>query len=116
MPELDPMDHHRDIPYAETGYQRQPDFNAEPASDGLGFEVTGICPACGGHTSMLFERGSPQGHKGGWFRRAATPSPGPEPATVREVTVYCECGHIHENRPAEAIDNGCGAFWQVEPP
>lgn len=105
------IEQHRPIGYAETEFQTQKDFAVSAAADGRGVDVSGLCPACGGRTTMTFERGSPNGSKGLFGRRSDPPSP---TAPAREVTVYCECGHLHADRPAEATDHGCGAFWSVE--
>jgi hypothetical protein len=37
-------------------------------------------------------------------------------AVPGEVTVFCECGHVHPDRPPDALDAGCGRFWVVELP
>ncbi len=31
----------------------------------------------------------------------------------RPVTLYCQCGHALDERPANALDKGCGRFWPV---
>ena len=37
------------------------------------------------------------------------------PATVpAKATLYCECGHVHPDRPASATDDGCGRFWRID--
>ncbi|GAA2611668.1 hypothetical protein SMC26_10605 [Actinomadura fulvescens] len=102
MPDID---HHREIGYVETEFDVQTAFTVTARPDGL--EISGNCPACGGRTRLTLERGSPEGTKG-WFRprRAAEPP--------RTVTVFCVCGHMHADRPEDAADNGCGAFWSVE--
>ncbi|QXJ22963.1 hypothetical protein AGRA3207_004049 [Actinomadura graeca] len=59
---------------------------------------------------MTLEKGPPDGVKGVFrHRRAAPPAP-------REVTICCDCGHMHADRPEGAFDKGCGAFWLVELP
>jgi hypothetical protein len=106
------IDHHRELGYVEAEFQLQTGFTVTETAEARGLEISGICPGCGGRTTMALERGSPQGFKG-IFRRRNVDGP---PAPPRTVTIYCECGHMHTDRPAEAIDNGCGAFWSVELP
>lgn len=104
MPDID---HHRELHYVETEFDPQTGFTVTASPDGL--EVSGTCPGCGGWTAMTLEHGSPEGTKGLFGdKKAGTPS--------RTATIYCECGHVHADRPADAIDKGCGAFWSVELP
>jgi hypothetical protein len=106
------IEHHRPIEYAYSDLRFQAGFTVSAAPDARAIVVSGACPACGGHTSTTWEYGSPQGYKGVFSRRAA-PASAP-PAGSR--TVYCDCGRTHANRPADAWDNGCGAYWQVALP
>lgn len=106
----DGIEHHRSIDYAETEFDPQEGFSVSETPEGL--EIAGVCPACGGRTRFEIGRGSPQGFKGIFRRRAAEPRDEP----VRKVTVFCACGHMHAERPPESIENGCGAFWTVELP
>lgn len=101
------IDHHRDIAYVETGFGLQSEFTVSSTSEGT--EVAGTCPACGGRTITRFERGMPGGTKGFFSRRTEATFP-------KDATVFCDCGHLHADRPEFAIDNGCGAFWEVELP
>ncbi|MFG2091900.1 hypothetical protein [Spirillospora sp. NPDC048824] len=105
MPDID---NHQDRAYAETSFPMQHGFTVTEAADGL--KVTGVCPACGGRTSMTFDYGPPDGVKGLFRNRAAAPPP------PRAVNVYCDCGHMHADRPEDAFDRGCGAFWKIEMP
>lgn len=100
---------HRSVPFAEKDFAEQPEFTVLEIDGEL--TVTGDCPACGGQTSMTFRYGTPQGYKG-LFRRAATRQ-SVKPIN-RRITVYCACGHLHPDRPAESPDNGCGAYWLVD--
>ncbi|GAA4240249.1 hypothetical protein GCM10022254_64230 [Actinomadura meridiana] len=101
------MDHHQDRTYAETDFPAQTEFTITRSSEGL--EVTGTCPACGGLTSMTFDYGPPDGVKGLFRNKNSASLP-------ETVTVYCECGYVHANRPESALDRGCGAFWKVKMP
>ena len=97
---------HQPVPFVENEFGEQPGFTVLEVEGGL--TVTGNCPGCGGQTSMTFRYGTPQGYKG-LFRRTTNSQP-----TSRKVTVYCTCGHLHADRPAESPDNGCGAYWLVD--
>jgi hypothetical protein len=107
MSDTPSIDHHHDLDYVETEFSLQTTFTAAKSPEGI--EVSGTCPGCGGWTTITLERGSPQGFKG-LFR---TRNVGAQP---RVVTIFCVCGHMHAGRPADAVDNGCGAFWSVELP
>jgi hypothetical protein len=82
------------------------EFKATWARDGVTVSVSGHCPACGGRTASEYKPGI-VGTKG--FRRSLQP-----PQSLRSpVTIYCECGHAHSNRPSDALDRGCGRYWLV---
>ncbi|GAB3154262.1 hypothetical protein GCM10027290_48440 [Micromonospora sonneratiae] len=105
------IEHHRPIEYQLTDHRLQDTgFTVSPSSDGRRIEVAGNCPGCGGHTTITWEYGLPYGHKGIFSRQNSAPTGKPTGAR----TVYCDCGHVHANRPPEAWDQGCGAYWQVE--
>jgi hypothetical protein len=36
-----------------------------------------------------------------------------DPALPTTATLYCECGHLHPDKPASAVDDGCGRFWRI---
>jgi hypothetical protein len=93
--------------YAEIGFGLRAGFAVAETDEGVA--VSGECPRCGAATSMTFPPGSPQGTKG-MFRRAPTPAP----VRMRKVTVYCECGYAHPERPPESPESGCGAYWTVD--
>jgi hypothetical protein len=101
------IDHHKSIKYAETEARPQVPFAVTRETDGhrVSFLVSGNCPACGGLVTKEFSYGI-AGTKG--FRGPATPT---VPATA---TLYCECGHVHPDKPASAIDDGCGRFWRID--
>lgn len=88
-----------------------------------GFEVTrpneesvvvkGRCPRCGEVTTTTFFVQSPQG--------SSTKALGDRllahvrrPIEHAEATVICDCGAAHPDRPDDAEDNGCGAYWTVK--
>lgn len=100
--------HKNSLAYVETEANSSADgqFKAVWASNGRTVTVTGPCPACGGRTATEFSAGI-AGAKG--FHRSASRSQSlPFP-----VTVFCECGHTHADRPTDALDKGCGRFWLV---
>lgn len=104
------VDQHKDqVKFAEVEAAAQADgqFSAKWADDGRSVTVKGHCPACDGLTSTEFPFGI-GGSKG--FRGPTTPRPAALPSPV---TIYCECGHAHADRPPDAFDNGCGRFWEV---
>jgi hypothetical protein len=103
------IDQHADqLRYAELEAAAQTDaqFTVDWA-DGRSVSVTGHCPACHGLTSTDFAPGigSSKAFRGAkTWRMTMLPSP---------LTLYCECGHMHEGRPPEAMDTGCGRYWSV---
>jgi hypothetical protein len=104
--------HHRSIEYIE----EEAELPAGTAFD-INFDqarrtvtASGACPACGGHTSTEFSYGiGGAGTKGRHPQDPMTPTP-----AIPEATIYCECGHAHPGRPTNALDVGCGRFWQVD--
>jgi hypothetical protein len=104
------VDQHKErVKFAEVEATAQTDgqFTVQWAADGRSVTIKGRCPACGGLTSTEFPFGiaSSKGFRG---------PPKPRPAILPSpVTIYCECGHAHEDRPPDAIDTGCGRFWAV---
>lgn len=111
MAESPLMEHHRPVPYRLADHGTPPGFVVTASADRRRFEVSGVCPGCGGRTSTVWEYGAPHGYKGWSFRLFQSAAP-EAPATSQTVT--CECGHIHPDRPDSAWDQGCGAYWQVE--
>ena len=112
MPRGGMIDHHSDnLKYAEAEVVVPADkpFIVERGPGGKGLTVTGPCPACGGRTSTDYSHGI-GGTKG-------PRDPGPRPLAIRSpVTVLCECGHVHGDRPTDAPDRGCGRYWLVDIP
>ena len=112
MPSGEHIDHHRTVKYVETEVDAPAvgQFTVVWKADGNRVTVTGLCPACGGRTTTEFSTGI-GGSKGlrGLGRPAAYQLPSP-------VTLFCECGHAHDERPADARDRGCGRFWPVDLP
>jgi hypothetical protein len=110
MPSGPTIDHHKPIHYVEQETAVLPDkpFEIKRRSEGTGLTATGICPACGGRTATTLSYGI-GGSKG--FRGLPHP-----PLAKSPVTIFCECGHAHADRPADALDKGCGRFWLVDLP
>ncbi|MEU8041154.1 hypothetical protein [Streptosporangium sp. NPDC049078] len=98
------MAKHRPVPFTEAEFDGQITFTVAEIDKGL--VVTGNCPGCGARTSTTFSHGTPQGTKGGLRRKP--------PVRATKVTVYCECGYPHPERPPEVPDTGCGAYWSVD--
>lgn len=82
-------------------------FTAEWADGGRSVTVRGHCPECRGLTITEFTPGL-GGSKG--FRDPPKPRSAVLPSPL---TIYCECGHAHEDRPPDALDIGCGRYWSV---
>ena len=40
--------------------------------------------------------------------------PSGPPTPTDPTTMYCECGHLHPDKPATATDDGCGRYWQID--
>ena len=109
MPSAANIDQHESLDFVETEEQVPPGerFTVTWAPGGRRVTVSGHCPACHGRTSTEFSPGI-GGTKG--FLRPAEPCPVVLPSPV---TLLCECGHAHDNRPAEAFERGCGRYWPV---
>jgi hypothetical protein len=97
-------DQHKKIDYAEietdaTGKL----FRVTWAPGGKKATITGPCPECQGLTSTEFNAGIPDtsGFRG----------PKKIPTLPSPVTLLCECGRAHDDRPADAPDRGCGRYW-----
>ena len=97
---------HREADYAEIetdATARGLTFSVTWAPDGNKATITGQCPECYGLTKADFNAGIP-----------ATRFRGPMiPTLPSPVTVYCECGYAHKDRPAAARDRGCGRYWPL---
>lgn len=86
-------------------------FTVTWTSDGKAATVAGVCPACGALTDTEFTPGI--GGTKGVFEKILGRGV-PAPSQLRSpLTLYCECGHAHTDRPAEAFDKGCGRYWEV---
>jgi hypothetical protein len=111
LPEQPPIEHHRAVDYRVLAHPLQSTgFTVTPSQDGRRIDVSGICPGCGGHTTMTWHYGTGNGYKGPVRRAGRTPPP----AGAR--TVCCDCGHSHANRPEQVNFLGCGSYWPVELP
>ncbi len=97
-------DQHKKVDYAEIETDTAvpgATFSVTWARDSDKATITGHCPECRGLTSSEFSTGIPDTR----FR-------GPKvPVLPSPVTLYCECGHPHKDRPADAPDRGCGRYW-----
>jgi len=107
------IEHHKAaLHYVETAADRPADgqFTAAWSEDGRSVTVSGPCPACGGRTATQFSVGI-GGTKGlrGEYPPATRALPDP-------VTLLCECGYAHADRPSDAYDRGCGRYWPVHLP
>lgn len=103
------LDQHKErLKFAEVAAPAQTDgqFTAQWANDGRSVNVKGHCPACDGLTSTDFPIGI------GGTRSLLRPRPRPA-QLPSPVTIYCDCGHAHDDRPPDAIDTGCGRYWAV---
>lgn len=97
-------DRHKNVTYAEIETDAQGiTFSVAWTDDGKKATITGHCPECHGRTRTEFPAGIPDTST---FR-----GPKKIPTLPSPVTVCCECGHIHEDRPAGALDQGCGRYW-----
>jgi hypothetical protein len=83
-------------------------FTVTRSEDGRWYTVKGACPTCRAATVFRVAHGVLGPAK--WGRRDR-----PEPLTGA-ITVYCQCGYPHAERPPESPDTGCGAFWDVPVP
>jgi hypothetical protein len=96
---------HREVDYAEIETNATTPgvtFSVTWAPDGQKATITGHCPECYGPTKTEFNTGIPDTRFRGPKKIPTLPSP---------VTLYCECGHTHKDRPADARDRGCGRYW-----
>lgn len=95
---------HREVGYAEIETDATAQgvtFSVTWAQDGKKATITGHCPECHGLTKTDFDAGIPD-----------TKFRGPKvPILPSPVTLYCECGHAHKDRPSAAHDRGCGRYW-----
>ncbi|MEV3856589.1 hypothetical protein AB0J38_19960 [Streptomyces sp. NPDC050095] len=85
-------------------------FEVRRSEDGRWYTVTGACPMCRA-TSVFRVAHGVLGPVKGWRRRRAEPEP-----LTGAITVFCQCGFPHPDRPPESPDTGCGAFWDVPVP
>ncbi|MBN6055205.1 hypothetical protein JYK22_24935, partial [Nonomuraea sp. RK-328] len=109
------IESHKSIDYRVWDHGPQPaGFTVTDSGADGGLEVSGTCPACHGWTVTPWSYGA-VGSKGVLDSLLGRGAPAQNKPTGRR-TVYCECGHLHPNRPETAWDYGCGAFWTVELP
>jgi hypothetical protein len=102
------IEHHRPIKFVEVEIPADASFTVTTAADGRTLTVTGVCPACGGHTSTDFPYGI-----GGYGYKGLTRRANRQPDQLAVATILCECGHGHPGRPDGQPDLGCGRFWTM---
>jgi hypothetical protein len=95
------MAHLDQLKWAEEEFPLQGDFAA--TSGGETVVVTGICPRCKGQTSWTFRKGE----------MGAVAAEDVETLQKLTPTIICACGHMHDERPDDSDEDGCGAFWKV---
>jgi hypothetical protein len=100
--------HNNSLAYVEAEAESSADgqFTATWAPEGRSVTVAGHCPACGGRTATQFSLGI------GGSKGIRTSAQGTQTLPT-PVTIFCECGHAHADRPQDALDRGCGRFWLV---
>ena len=104
------MPHKKDERFREVGLPAPPDVKVTALPGGKGKTVTGTCPRCADTTTFTFRVGTASGGKTKGLAKVLRKSTAPKIATA---TVYCLCGHLHEGRPDDSDEMGCGAYWEV---
>lgn len=89
--------------WAEVEYGVLPGFESTIEGDEL--VVNGECPRCYGQTTWRFR----MGQMGAVDSKAVSDLA----AESQPTTIVCACGYPHEDRPDDAHESGCGAFWRV---
>jgi hypothetical protein len=104
--------HDFDVQYVERDLgEVAAEFTQTTAPDGKGVVVKGKCPQCSGDTATEYSWGVPgTGSKGLFTKRAKE-----VPDVLRTEVLFCECGYVHPNQPADPVFLGCGASWRVRP-
>lgn len=97
----DAMTHIDQLIWAEEEFPRQEGFTATPSGDAVA--VKGTCPRCQGETSWTFRKGE----------MGVVGADDVETVRERTPTIICACGHLHEKRPDDSDEDGCGAFWKI---
>lgn len=77
------------------------DCSSEPIVDGTRYSVE--CPACLGHFEIHDLNGT---YRAKLFGKPQAKPPG-------DISVVCECGMDHSNRPVTEVFLGCGAAWRL---
>lgn len=103
------MPDHQPTPFQETEVRPDASTVVRRSADGRWYTVTGDCPTCRAATVFRVAHGVLGPAKGGRRRTRPAPLAGP-------ITVVCQCGYPHPERPPESPDSGCGAFWDVPVP
>ncbi|GGZ34291.1 hypothetical protein [Streptomyces poonensis] len=92
----------------ETAVRPDDRFDVVRSDDGRWYTVTGLCPTCRATVVFRVAYGVLGPSKRLWGRDPHRPEP-----LTGSVTVFCQCGYPHAERPPESPDTGCGAFWDV---
>lgn len=104
--------HDFDVQYLERDLgEVAAEFTQTSTADGKSVVVKGKCPQCSGDTATEYSWGVPgTGTKGVFTKRAKE-----VPDVLRTEVLFCECGYVHPNQPANPVFLGCGASWRVRP-
>jgi len=101
---MPPVGAHLSEEWAEVEYGLQEGFVSTIEGDEL--VVHGECPRCHAQTAWNFRTGQMDE-----VSKAIADS-----VAAQETTILCACGYTHKNRPADANENGCGAYWPIKIP
>ena len=100
--------HKFDVPYLEQDLgEVEVTFIQKNSADGR-VVVDGNCPRCEGYTATEYAWGVP----GSGTKGILGGKPRQQDVLGSEV-LYCECGYLHPNQPANPVFLGCGASWRV---
>ena len=97
------MSHDDTMKWAEVEFET-PQPNFEQTVEGEAWVVRGKCPRCHGKTAWSFRRGQMGSMREEMMDKMASGDP---------ATIICACGFPHDQRPDDAGESGCGAFWPV---
>jgi len=94
------------LEWAEREFDLQAGFGSTIKGDEV--VVSGTCPRCKATTG----HGFPMGQMGSVSAEAVKDFA----AAGEIVTMICECGFVHDKKPSDSTESGCGAFWKVRLP
>lgn len=101
---------HQAVAFWEREYTAQHATKFTTDEDGL--VVRSVCPQCQGDTDWPIAVVRP----GASRSVAATADGEATPSLPDGSYVVCACGFPHDKRPADAGENGCGAYWPILDP